>query len=71
MKKIYTDKAPKVVGPYSQAILTWNTLYCSGQIWLVPRTNNIIAWWIKTETNQACKNIWEALKRSRLRLFRL
>lgn len=66
MKKIDTNNAPKALGPYSQAIFTWNTLYCSGQIWLVPKTNNIVAWWIKAETNQVCKNIWEILKEAGL-----
>ena len=33
MKKVIsTEKAPKAIGPYSQAILSNNTLYCSGQI---------------------------------------
>ena len=33
MKKIiYTKDAPSAIGPYSQAILSNNTLYCSGQI---------------------------------------
>lgn len=32
MKKIHSDKAPKAIGPYSQAILVNNILYTSGQI---------------------------------------
>lgn len=31
-KIIFTDKAPAAIGPYSQAILSGNTLYVSGQI---------------------------------------
>ena len=31
-KIIFTDKAPAAIGPYSQAVLTGNTLYVSGQI---------------------------------------
>ena len=29
---IFTENAPKAIGPYSQAVLSNNTLYCSGQI---------------------------------------
>ncbi len=31
-KIIFTDKAPAAIGPYSQAVLSGNTLYVSGQI---------------------------------------
>ena len=41
-KVISTDKAPKAIGPYSQAILSGNTLYCSGQIAINPATNTFI-----------------------------
>ena len=47
MKKIiYTNNAPQAIGPYSQAILSKNTLYCSGQIAINPedaRSNRFIA----------------------------
>lgn len=36
LKMIHTDKAPKAVGPYSQAVKAGNFLYCSGQIPLDP-----------------------------------
>jgi 2-iminobutanoate/2-iminopropanoate deaminase len=39
MKYIKTDKAPKAIGPYSQAILINNNLYLSGQIGIDPTTN--------------------------------
>jgi len=37
-KQIATDKAPKAIGPYSQAIQCGEWLYCSGQIPLNPET---------------------------------
>ena len=53
---IYTDKAPKPIGPYSQAILTGNTLFVSGQIALntagVLDTSSI-----ENETKQVLTNI--------------
>ena len=38
-KIISTDKAPKAIGPYSQAYQCGNTLYCSGQIAINPETD--------------------------------
>lgn len=61
MKKIiYTKSAPEPVGPYSQAILTDNILYCSGQIGIDPKTNKIVEGGVEEETKQILKNI-EAL----------
>ncbi len=58
MKKvIYTKSAPEPVGPYSQAILIDDTLYCSGQIAINPETNKIVEGGIVAETNQVIKNI--------------
>ncbi len=41
MKIISTEKAPKAVGPYSQAIQTGNMMFCSGQIPIDPATNEL------------------------------
>ncbi len=59
-KVISTDKAPKAIGPYSQAYLCENTLYCSGQIAINPKTNEFIGGDIKEQVNLILKNI-EAL----------
>jgi reactive intermediate/imine deaminase len=37
-KIIHTDHAPKAIGTYSQAVRTGDTVYCSGQIGLDPKT---------------------------------
>lgn len=39
---ISTDKAPKAIGTYSQAVKTGNTVYLSGQIPLIPETMEMI-----------------------------
>ncbi|MAW30484.1 MAG: reactive intermediate/imine deaminase [Flavobacteriales bacterium] len=63
MKKIIsTPNAPEAIGPYSQAILHNNTLYCSGQIALDPKNNKLILENIQDETHQVMKNIHEVLK---------
>lgn len=56
-KIISTDKAPKAIGPYSQAYLCGDTLYCSGQIAINPQTNEFIAGSIEEQTNLILKNI--------------
>lgn len=56
-KIISTDKAPKAIGPYSQAYLCGNTLYCSGQIAINPETNEFVDAGIEAQTNQVLKNI--------------
>ena len=58
MKKvIYTDEAPKAVGPYSQAIQSGNTLFISGQIPVDPATGKIVEGGIKEQTKQVMENI--------------
>lgn len=41
LKMIHTDRAPKVVGPYSQAVRAGNLLFCSGQIPIDPSTGEL------------------------------
>ena len=63
MKKVINTKnAPTSIGPYSQAILSGNTLYCSGQIAINPDTGNLVIENITAETNQVMKNILALLK---------
>ena len=58
MKEIvYTKNAPDPVGPYSQAILTNNTLFISGQVALDPNNGNMIKSSIEEETLQVMNNL--------------
>jgi len=55
---IETKSAPKPVGPYNQAILIENWLYCSGQIALDPSNSEMIGDGnIEEETRQVLKNL--------------
>ena len=63
MKKVIsTTNAPDAIGPYSQAILSNNTLYCSGQIAINPATGNLVLDNITIETTQVMQNIAAVLK---------
>jgi 2-iminobutanoate/2-iminopropanoate deaminase len=58
MKKIInTSNAPAAIGPYSQAVLANDTLYCSGQIALDPLGGELVLTSIEEETEQVMKNI--------------
>ncbi len=59
-KIIHTHNAPQPIGPYSQAVLNGNTLYCSGQIALDGQ-GNLVTGSIEEETRQVMKNIGELL----------
>jgi 2-iminobutanoate/2-iminopropanoate deaminase len=59
---IISDKAPKAIGPYSQAILSGNTLYLSGQIAIDPETGKMDTLNIESEIRRVLKNLGEVLK---------
>ncbi len=54
---IYTAKAPRPVGPYSQAIKAGNFLFVSGQIPIDPSTNDVIRGDITIQTRRVLENI--------------
>ena len=57
IKKISTEKAPKAIGPYSQAVVLNNMIYTSGQIPIDPMTGEIEAKEIEGQTEQVMKNL--------------
>jgi 2-iminobutanoate/2-iminopropanoate deaminase len=62
MKKIIaTEKAPKAIGPYSQAVEANGFLFVSGQIPIDPTTGKIVEGGITEQTEQVMKNIGEIL----------
>jgi 2-iminobutanoate/2-iminopropanoate deaminase len=68
MEPISTDKAPAAVGPYSQAINTGETLYCSGQIGLVPETGKLAGEDLQRQTRQLLSNMAAVLEAAGFRL---
>ncbi|MBM4340358.1 MAG: RidA family protein [Deltaproteobacteria bacterium] len=58
MKKIIqTEKAPKPIGPYSQAIQTENLIFLSGQIPVDPLTGEVVTGDVRKQTRQVLDNI--------------
>ena len=66
MKKLSTDKAPAAIGPYSQAVITGNLLFSSGQIALDPETGAVIGETIEEQTEQVMKNLGAILEEAGL-----
>ncbi len=60
-KIISTANAPAAIGPYSQAVLAGDTLYCSGQIALDAVSGELIVGDIMAETNQVLQNVGAVL----------
>lgn len=60
--KIYTDKAPAAIGPYSQAVQAGNILYISGMIPVDPATNTMAGPTIVEQASQIMRNIDAVLK---------
>ncbi|HAV39489.1 MAG: Rid family detoxifying hydrolase [Aquificota bacterium] len=56
MHAIYTEKAPRPVGPYSQAVVAGSFLFLSGQIGLDPQTGKLREGF-KEQAQQVFKNI--------------
>jgi len=67
MKKIIsTDKAPKAVGPYSQAMWANDLLFISGQIPIDPKTGKFGSEDVKEQTVQVFKNLGAILQNAGL-----
>lgn len=64
MKIIATENAPKAIGPYSQAIVLGNMVYCSGSIPLNPSSMKVETTTIETQTEQVFKNMTAILENS-------
>lgn len=61
MKQIKTDNAPQAIGPYSQAIVSNGTVYCSGQIPIDPKTGDIVEG-VENQAHQVFTNIKNLLE---------
>jgi len=68
MKKrvIQTDKAPKAIGPYSQAIQAGNLLFLSGQLPFDPVTGELVKGDIRQQTQRVLANLKGVLESQKL-----
>ena len=59
---VSTEGAPKAIGPYSQAIVYGNTVYCSGQIPLDPATGQLVEGDVAAQTARVLENLKAVLE---------
>lgn len=61
-KIVSTEKAPKALGPYSQAIRIDGLVFTAGQVGLVPETGELIEGGIEAQTRQVLTNLKHVLE---------
>ena len=54
---IATDRAPRAIGPYSQAVRAGNLVFASGQISIDPATGEFVAGGVAEQTEQVLRNL--------------
>ena len=62
MQVIHTPNAPAAIGPYSQAVISGNFLFCSGQIPLDPASGQMKQASIEEEVKQVLTNLSGVVK---------
>jgi 2-iminobutanoate/2-iminopropanoate deaminase len=60
-ESIQNDAAPAPIGPYSQAVRSGKTIYCSGQIALDPTSGNLVGGDAAAQAEQVMKNLGAVL----------
>ncbi|MCQ2495850.1 MAG: RidA family protein [Lachnospiraceae bacterium] len=55
--KVQTNNAPAAIGPYSQAVISGNLVFTSGQIALDPATGALSGNTIEEQTHRVCRNL--------------
>jgi 2-iminobutanoate/2-iminopropanoate deaminase len=61
---VFTDRAPKPIGPYSQAVIAGNFVFLAGQIPIDPKTGELVDGGIKEQTRRVLENIKAVLEKA-------
>ncbi|MHA2351691.1 MAG: RidA family protein [Candidatus Thorarchaeota archaeon] len=57
LEQVFTDNAPKAIGPYSQGIKANGFIFCSGQIPINPKTGELVIGSITDQTRLSLSNV--------------
>ena len=68
-KIVFTEKASKPIGPYSQAVIIGNLVFISGQIPIDQKTSKVIRGGIEEQTIQVLENLKTILESIELKLI--
>ncbi len=66
-RAVFSEKAPKPIGPYSQAVEVGGYVFCSGQTGMDPKTGELVEG-VVAQTNRALTNLKEVLAKVGLTL---
>lgn len=61
---VHADAAPKAVGPYSQAVIAGDLVFCSGQLPIDPATGEFCPGGVEAQTHQVLKNLRAVLEQA-------
>ncbi|HLL77219.1 MAG TPA: RidA family protein, partial [Pyrinomonadaceae bacterium] len=61
-RAVRTDRAPRAIGPYSQAIVANGLVFCAGQIGADPATGELVAGGVREQAEQVLKNLAAVLE---------
>lgn len=62
MNIVQTERAPKAVGPYSQAVVHGDLIFCAGQIALDPATGELVGGNTREQTDRVLRNLAAVLE---------
>lgn len=62
LRSVTTEKAPRAIGPYSQAIVAGDLIFCAGQIAIDPATGELVGGEIKLQTARVIDNLAAVLE---------
>lgn len=65
-KNVTSTDAPKPIGPYTQGVISGGFLFCSGQVALDPKTNELVEGDVAVQTEQVMKNLLAVLKEAKM-----
>ncbi|HVL64786.1 MAG TPA: RidA family protein [Actinomycetota bacterium] len=61
-KTVATENAPAAVGPYSQAVISGDLVFCSGQVGLDPSTGDLVTGSVEDETRRCLQSLGAVLE---------
>jgi 2-iminobutanoate/2-iminopropanoate deaminase len=65
-KNVTSTDAPNPIGPYTQGVISGGFLFCSGQVALDPKTNELVPGDVAVQTEQVMKNLLAVLKEAKM-----
>jgi 2-iminobutanoate/2-iminopropanoate deaminase len=71
LETVHTDRAPRAIGPYAQAVIVDGWVWCSGQIALDPATGEVVPGDVSVQTERVMKNLTAVLEAAGVGLDRV